>query len=119
MSTPSCRSALALPSIAASNLELKDGGEAALDTLSKVESFARTGYLLHLAAGMREDDSVNALLEQYTGLGRELSRATAGSRRRCSCAITGSARGLALSRYDGSVGAQPRSRGQRPFRSRA
>jgi carboxypeptidase C (cathepsin A) len=98
--------ALALPSIAASNLELKDGGEAALDMLSEVESFARTGYLLHLAAGVREDDSVNALLEQYTGLNRELIARHHG---RISASLFlrdyRQRKDLALSRYDGSIGA--------------
>ncbi len=63
--------ALVLPSIAASKIELTEGIEAPLESLSEVDSFSRTGYLLHLAAGMRTDDGIVDLLERYTGLERE------------------------------------------------
>jgi carboxypeptidase C (cathepsin A) len=60
--------ALVLPSIAAAHIELKDGIGAPLESLGEVETFSRTGYLLHLAAGRRHDDGVVGLLERYTGL---------------------------------------------------
>jgi carboxypeptidase C (cathepsin A) len=96
--------ALALPSIAASNTELRDGIDASLDGLGEVESFARTGYLLDLAAGVRTDDAIIELLERYTGLERDTIARNHGRvsvslfvreyRRR---------KDQSLSRYDGSV----------------
>ncbi len=97
---------LALPSVAASNLEIKEGASASFDILPEIETFARTGYLLHLSAGMREDDGVTTLLERYTGLERDTIMRNHGRvsatlfvreyRRRTN---------EALSRYDGSVAA--------------
>ncbi len=98
--------ALALPSIAASNLELKDGNTASFEGLREVETFSRNGYLLHLAAGIRQDDSVNALLERYTGLSRDVVARHHG---RVSASLFlrdyRQRKDLSLSRYDGSIGA--------------
>ena len=46
--------ALVLPSIAATHLERRDGAEGSLAILPEVERFARSGYLVHLAAGVEE-----------------------------------------------------------------
>ncbi len=98
--------ALALPSIAASNLELRDGIAGSLDSLGEVESFARTGYLLHLAAGVRTDDSTVELLERYTGLERDTLARNHG---RVSASLFlrehRRRKDQSLSRYDGSVSA--------------
>jgi carboxypeptidase C (cathepsin A) len=97
---------LALPSIAASNLELKEGHNASFDILGEVEAFARTGYLLHLAGGMRGDDGVTSLLERYTGLDRDLIARHFG---RVSASLFvreyRRRKDIALSRYDGSISA--------------
>ena len=103
--------ALVLPSIAAAKIELTDGIDASFDTLGEVDSFARTGYLLHLAAGMRTDDNMVELLERYTGLERDTIARHHGRittslflreyRRR---------KDVSLSRYDGSVSATLPSR---------
>ena len=97
---------LALPSIAAANIELKGGKNASFDGLGEVETFARTGYLLHLAAGMRQDDGVNGLLERYTGLDKAVIERHHG-RISASLFLREYRRkhDKSLSRYDGSVGA--------------
>ena len=97
---------LALPSIAAAHIELKDGKNASFDGLGEVEAFARTGYLLHLAAGMQQDDGVTALLERYTGLERAIIERHRG-RVSASLFLREYRRrnDESLSRYDGSVGA--------------
>lgn len=98
--------ALVLPSIAASNVELKEGRSASLDMIGEVETFSRTGYLLHLAAALRQDDAVNGLLERYTGLPREVIDRNHG-RIGASLFMREYQRGKdrALSHYDGSVSA--------------
>lgn len=98
--------ALALPSIAASAIELKEGKAASLEPLGEVEAFARTGYLLYLAAGMRKDEGVTALLERYTGLDRAVVERHHG-RVNASLFLREYRRRTdrSLSRYDGSVGA--------------
>lgn len=98
--------ALALPSIAASNLELKDGPNAPFETLGEVEAFARTGYLLHLAAGLHQDDGVTSLLERYTGLNRDTIARHFG-RVSPSLFVREYRRNkdIALSRYDGAISA--------------
>jgi carboxypeptidase C (cathepsin A) len=109
--------ALALPSIAASKIELTEGIEGSFDTLGEVDSFARTGYLLQMAAGMRTDDNMVELLERYTGLERDTIARNHGR-------ITASLflreyrrqKNVSLSRYDGSVSTNlPRPSGNEHF----
>jgi carboxypeptidase C (cathepsin A) len=97
--------ALALPSIAASNSELRDGLNASLDSIGEVETFARTGYLLHLAAGLKRDDGIIELLERYTGLDKDTIARHHG-RVSASLFLREHRRrnNRSLSRYDGSVG---------------
>jgi carboxypeptidase C (cathepsin A) len=66
--------ALVLPSIAATHLERRDGAEASLDVLPEVERFARSGYLVHLAAGLRNDAEIDKTLARYTGLAPDVIR---------------------------------------------
>jgi carboxypeptidase C (cathepsin A) len=66
--------ALALPSITATHLERRDGPQGSLDILPEVERFARTGYLVHLAAGMKGDAEIDRTLARYTGLSADLIR---------------------------------------------
>ncbi|HZV20508.1 MAG TPA: peptidase S10 [Hyphomicrobiales bacterium] len=58
----------ALPSLTAANIEMQDGPNAPLDTVREAEVYARTTYLVHLAAGLKNDDAVNAALAKFTGL---------------------------------------------------
>jgi carboxypeptidase C (cathepsin A) len=60
--------ALALPSMTAAHFEMRDGVAASLDGLREVEQFARTRYLIHLAAGLKSDAEIDNLLVGYTGL---------------------------------------------------
>lgn len=60
--------ALALPSIAATHLERRDGVQGSLDNLREVERFARSRYLVHMAAGLKGDPEIDRLLAGYTGL---------------------------------------------------
>lgn len=60
--------ALALPSLAAANLEMRDGPSGSLDLLADVERFARTDYLLRLASGFSSDPEMDRKLAAYTGL---------------------------------------------------
>jgi carboxypeptidase C (cathepsin A) len=60
--------ALALPSIAATHLERRDGPAGSLETLPEVERFARSGYLVHLAAGVKGNAEIDRTLARYTGL---------------------------------------------------
>jgi carboxypeptidase C (cathepsin A) len=60
--------ALALPSIAAAHLEMRDGVNASLDGLREVEQFSRTAYLLHLASGLQPNAEIDDKLSRYTGL---------------------------------------------------
>jgi carboxypeptidase C (cathepsin A) len=98
--------ALVLPSIAASNIELRDGLGGSLDSVGEVETFARTGYLLHLAAGLKRDDGVIELLERYTGLDKDTIARHHG-RVSASLFLREYRRrnDRTLSRYDGSVSA--------------
>ena len=52
----------ALPSLAAAAIELRDGPGAPLDPVREAEDYARTAYLVHLASGIKQDDSVVAAL---------------------------------------------------------
>ena len=58
----------ALPSLAAAAIELRDGLGAPLEPVREAEDYARTAYLVHLAAGIKQDDSVVAALARFTGL---------------------------------------------------
>jgi carboxypeptidase C (cathepsin A) len=60
--------ALALPSIAAANIELREGANAPLDAVRDAENFARTTYLLDLVDGLKQDDTLVTALSRYTGL---------------------------------------------------
>jgi carboxypeptidase C (cathepsin A) len=60
--------ALVLPSLSASHLEMQGGLDASYDSLPEVERFARTGYLVHLASGLRNDPEIDRTLSRYTGL---------------------------------------------------
>ena len=60
--------ALALPSIAATHLERRDGPAGSLEILPEVERFARSGYLVHLAAGVKGNAEIDRTLARYTGL---------------------------------------------------
>jgi carboxypeptidase C (cathepsin A) len=64
--------ALALPSIAAAHLEMRDGANASLDGLREVEQFSRTGYLIHLASGLQPSAEIDDKLSRYTGLPAKL-----------------------------------------------
>lgn len=64
--------ALRLPSIAVAHAELTSGHDATLAFLPEVEKFAREGYLLHLAAGLRRDDAITEKLARYTGVAPEV-----------------------------------------------
>ena len=66
--------ALALPSIAATHLERRDGPEGSLGLLPEVERFARSGYLVHLASGMKSDAEADRALARYTGLAPDVIR---------------------------------------------
>jgi carboxypeptidase C (cathepsin A) len=70
--------ALALPSIAAAHLERRDGPAGPLDTLAEVERFARSRYLVHLAAGLKGDAEIERVLAGYTGLAADVIRSHFG-----------------------------------------
>ncbi len=65
---------LVLPSLAVAHLELRDGLQAPLDTLPEIERFARGRYLVHLAAGLKNDPEIDRTLARYTGLAPDLIR---------------------------------------------
>jgi carboxypeptidase C (cathepsin A) len=58
----------ALPSLTAANAGIHDGPEAPLDAVREAESYALTGYLVHLAGGMKPDAAVVSALVRFTGL---------------------------------------------------
>lgn len=61
---------MTLPSIAAANAELS--GAADLEKIvAEAEVFARSRYLVHLAAGIKDDPEINAELARLTGLSVE------------------------------------------------
>jgi carboxypeptidase C (cathepsin A) len=108
--------ALALPSIAATHLELRDGLEGSLEVLPEVERFARGRYLVHMAAGLTNDPEVEAALARYTGLSPDVIRSHYGrvsvrtftrEHQRRSDRV--------LSRYDGVVSAAAPRRSERHF----
>jgi carboxypeptidase C (cathepsin A) len=60
--------ALALPSLTAAHAEMRDGPKAPLDAAHEAETYARSAYLTHLAAGLKSDPAVVAKLSEFTGL---------------------------------------------------
>jgi carboxypeptidase C (cathepsin A) len=62
--------ALVLPSLAATHAELS--GDARFAVRAEVERFARTQYLLSLAAGSKPDAQIDRALTRYTGLGLDV-----------------------------------------------
>jgi carboxypeptidase C (cathepsin A) len=62
----------ALPSLTAANSELRGGLDAPLDAVAGAEIFARTGYLMHLAEGLKRDEAVISALSKLTGLDHEI-----------------------------------------------
>jgi carboxypeptidase C (cathepsin A) len=107
---------LALPSLAAAHLELRDGLQASLDILPEVERFAGDRYLVHLAAGLKNDAEIDRTLARYTGLPTELIRREHGR-----VSVRTFAREYqkdkdrVLSRYDGAVSAPVPQRGEPRF----
>jgi carboxypeptidase C (cathepsin A) len=63
--------ALELPSLTAAHLEMRNGPNAPLDAVQEAETYARTAYLTHLAAGLKSDPAVVAKLAELTGLDAE------------------------------------------------
>jgi carboxypeptidase C (cathepsin A) len=108
--------ALALPSIAATHLEKKDGVEGSLASLREVEQFARTRYLLHMAAGLKADPEIDKALAGYTGLARDVI-----NRNYSRVSVHTFTREYekdgerVLSRYDATVGAPVPRRGEVRF----
>jgi carboxypeptidase C (cathepsin A) len=98
--------ALALPSIAATHLERRDGAQGSLDSLREVEQFARTSYLVHLAAGFKGNAEIDSILARYTGLTPEVIRSHQSrvSVRTFTHEYEKSGERV-LSRYDGTVSA--------------
>lgn len=96
----------ALPSLAAAHMEMRDGPNAPLDGLFEAETYARTTYLLHLAAGVKQDDAANAMLAKLTGLDLDLVARHHG---RVSASLFlreyQRRKDRALSRYDATVSA--------------
>ena len=96
--------ALALPSIAATHLERRDGAEGSLDMLPEVERFARSTYLVHLAAGQKPDAEIDRALARYTGLAAETIRSHLSRVSTRTFTQEYEQRGdRVLSRYDGTV----------------
>ena len=98
--------ALALPSIAATHLELRDGATGPLAALADVERFARGRYLVHLASGQGGDAEIERLLVEYTGLAADVIRRHAArvSVRTFAHEYQKQSERV-LSRYDGTVSA--------------
>ncbi len=107
--------ALLLPSLAAANLELRDGPAASFDALPSIEQFARGPYLVHLAAGLRDDADIVAQLSRHTGLASEVIRRHRGRiTARTFTQEYEKRRDRALSNYDAVVSAPvPRGSGIR------
>jgi carboxypeptidase C (cathepsin A) len=94
----------ALPSLTASNVEMREGSNAPLDAVHDAEAYARTNYLQHLADGLKWDDAVISALAKFTGLDREVVAKHHG-RVTTSLFLEEYRRrnDRALSRYDGTV----------------
>jgi carboxypeptidase C (cathepsin A) len=108
--------ALALPSIAATHLELRDGPQGSLDSLPEVERFARERYLVHMAAGLKNDAEVEAALARYTGLPADVIRSHYGRVSVRTFTREHQKRSdRVLSRYDGVVSTAVPRRSERHF----
>jgi carboxypeptidase C (cathepsin A) len=108
--------ALALPSIAATHLERRDGAEGSLEILPEVERFARSTYLVHLAAGQKPDAEIDRALARYTGLSAETIRSHLSRVSMRTFTREYEARGeRVLSRYDGTVSVPVPRRGDVHF----
>lgn len=108
--------ALALPSIAATHLEKRDGTQGSLDLLPEIERFARERYLVHLAAGLKNDPDIEVALARYTGLAADVIRNNHGRVSVRTFAREYQKRSdRVLSRYDGVVSAAVPRRSERHF----
>ncbi|HEY7086168.1 MAG TPA: peptidase S10 [Hyphomicrobiaceae bacterium] len=108
--------ALALPSIAATHLERRDGAGGSLDILPEIEHFARSTYLVHLAAGQKPDAEIDRTLARYTGLTAETIRSHLSRVSMRTFTHEYEARGdRVLSRYDGTVSVPVPRRGNIHF----
>ena len=108
--------ALVLPSIAATHLERRDGAQGPLDILPEVERFARTDYLVHLAAGAKRDARMDQVLARYTGLTEDTIRSHLSRVSTRTFTHEYEKRGdIVLSRYDGTVMAPVPLRGDIRF----
>jgi carboxypeptidase C (cathepsin A) len=108
--------ALALPSIAATHLERRDGAEGSLALLPEVERFARSTYLVHLAAGQKPDAEIDRTLARYTGLTAETIRDHLSRVSTRTFTHEYEAHGeRVLSRYDGTVSVPVPRRGNIHF----
>jgi carboxypeptidase C (cathepsin A) len=108
--------ALVLPSIAATHLELRDGPQGSLDLLAEVERFAREKYLVHMAAGLKNDPDIEAALARYTGLPADVIRSHYGRVSvRTFAREHQTRRDRVLSRYDGVVSTAVPRRSERHF----
>jgi len=108
--------ALVLPSIAATHLERRDGAEGSLDILPEIERFARSTYLVHLAAGKKPDADIDRTLARYTGLAAETIRSHLSRVSMHTFTHEYEAQGdRVLSRYDGTVSVPVPRRGDIHF----
>jgi carboxypeptidase C (cathepsin A) len=108
--------ALALPSIAATHLERRDGAEGSLDILPEIERFARSTYLVHLAAGQKPDAEIDRTLARYTGLTADTIRSHLSRVSMRTFTHEYEAHGdRVLSRYDGTVSVPVPRRGNIHF----
>lgn len=108
--------ALTLPSLAAAHLERRDGLEASLESLPEIERFARERYLVHLAAGLKDDAEIDRALARYTGLAPDLLRRHHGRVTvRTFAREYSRSRDRVLSRYDGAVSAAVPRRSEARF----
>jgi carboxypeptidase C (cathepsin A) len=108
--------ALALPSIAATHLETRDGPTGSLDVLPEVERFARERYLVSMAAGLKSDPEIEAALARYTGLAPDVIRKNHGRVSVRTFVRQYEKRGdRVLSRYDGVVSAPVPRRSEAHF----
>ena len=62
----------ALPSLTAANIEIRQGPDAPLDLIPEAENYSLTGYLVHLAAGLKTDSDEISTLAKFTGLDPEI-----------------------------------------------
>ncbi len=58
----------ALPSLTAANAEMRDGPDGPLEAVKEAENYALSAYLVHLAAGLKQDEAGVSTLARLTGL---------------------------------------------------